>query len=126
MSNGVTLTVIGLPPLIAKLNKPRMIAAPARDYFIEGGARAQERAYQHAAKRTGRMANAIHTAYDTAVPMSFFELIAPVEYSPYQEYGTYKMAAHPFMRPAIDETAPEMAGPLLAQFASAIERGMAI
>lgn len=126
MSGGVTLTVTGLPELLAKLSKNRMIAAPARDYFLEGGSRAQERAYQHAAKRTGRMSGAIYTAYDTAVPMSFFQLIAPVPYSTFQEYGTYKMAAHPFMQPAIDETAPEMAGPLLAQFASAIERGMAI
>jgi len=25
-----------------------------------------------------------------------------VEYAAYQEYGTYKMAAHPFLRPALD------------------------
>ena len=30
-----------------------------------------------------------------------------VEYAPYQEFGTYKMAAHPFMRPAIENHVAE-------------------
>lgn len=30
-----------------------------------------------------------------------------VEYAPYQEFGTYKMAAHPFLRPAIENHVKE-------------------
>lgn len=29
-----------------------------------------------------------------------------VEYAPYQEYGTYKMAAHPFFTPAMEAVGP--------------------
>jgi len=65
----------------------------------------QERAYQHAAKRTGYMAGAIHGVFDTATPMNFFELVSPAPYSIYQERGTWKMAAHPFMGPALARNA---------------------
>jgi HK97 gp10 family phage protein len=33
------------------------------------------------------------------------DVVSPAEYSIYQEVGTYKMPAHPYMRPALDENA---------------------
>jgi HK97 gp10 family phage protein len=30
-----------------------------------------------------------------------------VEYAPYQEFGTYRMAAHPFLWPAVEQAATE-------------------
>ena len=32
------------------------------------------------------------------------DVVSPMEYSIYQEMGTYKMAAQPYMRPALDES----------------------
>lgn len=126
MSNNITLRIDGLPALLAKLNPERMIGNPVRVFFVSATGRIQGRAVQHAAVDTGAMRAGIHSVFDSAVPMSFAQVIAPVEYSPYQEFGTYKMAAHPFMRPALDESAPEITGPLLAQLAANIERGMAL
>ena len=34
------------------------------------------------------------------------EVISTAEYSAYQEYGTYKMRAHPFMGPAREKVTP--------------------
>lgn len=58
------------------------------------------RASQIAPRDTGYMAEHIHAEQtadgDAAV-------ISEAPYSGYVEFGTYKMAAQPFMRPAIDE-----------------------
>jgi HK97 gp10 family phage protein len=39
-----------------------------------------------------------------------------VEYAIYQEFGTYKMAAHPFLVPAVEETAAEFEGAMAKVF----------
>ena len=36
------------------------------------------------------------------------DVVSPAEYSIYQEMGTYKMAAHPYMRPALDESSDQI------------------
>jgi HK97 gp10 family phage protein len=36
------------------------------------------------------------------------EIVSEADYSVYNEFGTYKMAARPYMRPALDETKPEI------------------
>ena len=58
-------------------------------------------AKQRAAVDTGAMRNSINV-YDTQrVPFS--TKIGPhVDYAIYQEYGTRKMAAHPFLTPAVE------------------------
>jgi len=122
----VTFHVTGLPELFAKLDKNRMIARPVNDFFVAAAGRIQTRAMQHAAVDTGAMRAAIHSIFDTAVPMTFAQVVAPVAYSPYQEFGTFKMAAHPFMRLALGESTGEITGPLLAQLAANIERRMAL
>ena len=35
-------------------------------------------------------------------------VVSGAEYSIYNEFGTYRMAARPYMRPALDESAPEI------------------
>lgn len=40
------------------------------------------------------------------------------DYAIHQEYGTYKMAAHPFMRPAIDEHEQEIIAAVEAKIAA--------
>jgi HK97 gp10 family phage protein len=122
MSEALTIRVTGLPKLNAKLNKYRMISVPVRDFFLTVEAGMQQSAYEHAAKDTGAMANAIHGIFDAVS----FTLVAPVSYSPYQEFGTWKMAAHPFMRPALEEARAEISSSLLGRLATNIERGMAI
>lgn len=51
------------------------------------------------ASDTGRLVNSITTAYDE--PKLSGVVSANTEYAPYLEYGTSKMEARPFMRPAL-------------------------
>jgi len=43
-----------------------------------------------------------------------------VEYAPYQEYGTYKMAAQPFLRPALEQSRDEIVRILEDAYSSAL------
>ena len=58
------------------------------------------RAKQLAPVDTGFMRNNIHAEEDA--------VISEAPYSAYVEYGTKKMAAQPFMRPAVDEGQSEI------------------
>lgn len=55
---------------------------------------------------TGRLRDSIHTTIDESGKTVVGTVSTDVEYAPYQEFGTYKMAAHPFLRPAYDESKP--------------------
>ena len=72
--------------------------AKARALEIVGG-KAETYAKQLAPVDTGRLRNSItHQQLDEDT-----EVIGTnVEYAPYQELGTSKMAAHPFLRPAAE------------------------
>jgi len=53
---------------------------------------------------TGNLRNSIRT--EVAADGLSAVVGTHVEYAIYQEYGTYKMAAHPYMRPAADAVRP--------------------
>lgn len=59
------------------------------------------------ASDTGRLANSITTSYDQEKLIGVVS--ANTEYAPYLEYGTSKMEARPFMRPALTNKAEEVA-----------------
>jgi HK97 gp10 family phage protein len=80
----------------AKVTAMRTVAKAAFDIQAYGK--------EFAAKDTGYMANAI---YSEQVSEMEWEVISPAFYSVYQEYGTVKMAAHPFMTPAIEIVRPD-------------------
>lgn len=52
---------------------------------------------------TGRLRDSIHSTVDESGKTVVGTVSTDVDYAVYQEFGTYKMAAQPFMRPAIDE-----------------------
>lgn len=53
---------------------------------------------------TGALRDSITTQIDE-LPKTIRGVVAPhVHYAIYQEFGTYKMKAQPFMRPAVDES----------------------
>ena len=55
--------------------------------------------------RTGRLRNSITYGVDTAEPAVYIG--SNVEYAPYVELGTSKMAARPFLKPAVENYAVE-------------------
>lgn len=125
MSGAVSVDVYGYNELMATFsNEPAILEVPVRDFMLDADAIAQQSAYEHAAKDTGLMSDSLYSVFDTAVPMSFFQLIAPVDYSDYQESGTDKMPAHPFMGPALDDASEAMDGHLLVKLGNDIARAM--
>lgn len=63
------------------------------------GAAVVRLAKQLAPKRTGALEQSIRYTYDAS--SRTLQFVVGVPYGVFQEYGTYKMAPHPFMRPAI-------------------------
>ncbi len=65
-----------------------------------------KRASQIAPRDTGYMAEHIHP--EKAEETGAASVVSEAPYSVHVEYGTYKMQAQPFMRPAIDEGQSEI------------------
>lgn len=68
------------------------------------------RAKMKAAVDTGHMRSviAMHPAGRVGAFMAEMDVVSHADYSVYVEFGTSKMAAQPFMGPALDESTPEM------------------
>lgn len=97
MSYSVILETSGIDALIA--------ATPGRvtDLLDRAGFAVEGRAKALAPIKTGYLANSIQA--ETA---GFFTRHVNVgaDYGIYQEFGTYKMAAHPFLSPAVEWARP--------------------
>lgn len=68
------------------------------------GGMAESYAKQNAPVDTGNLRNSItHMPYDENTEM----IATTVKYAPYQEFGTRKMKAHPYLRPAVENHVQE-------------------
>lgn len=68
---------------------------------------------------TGRLKNSISTEVSESGDSVEGVLYTDVEYGPYQEFGTRRMSAQPFFRPAFESVRPGFLGAL-----SALERSL--
>ena len=102
MSISVSVDTTKLDSIIAKLpgNRDKIVKAVAFEVLRE--------AQQKAPVDTGALkANAdVNTKYagDGIMSVEFYQ-----EYAPYVELGTYKMAARPFLTPAVENAAKKLA-----------------
>ncbi len=65
----------------------------------------EQKAKDKAPFKTGALKNSISTEFEEG---GLRAIVAPhVEYAIYQELGTYKMAAHPYLGPAAEEVGPK-------------------
>lgn len=100
------LRVTGLRETVRKLQKLGAEGQDLKDVMNRIGKKTVERARTHAPSRTGALLNSLRAgAAKTNVTIRSGS--AKVKYAPYVEFGTKNMAAHPFMRLAAAETAPE-------------------
>ena len=93
----------GINDLIAQLGLKHEevvdVAAKAMETTI---AKTQERAKSIAPVRTGQMKHEINVfPVEKKTDQVIGTIIAKKEYSSFVEFGTYKMSAEPFMRPAV-------------------------
>lgn len=100
----ISIKISGVTELKAKFALIEKEIQAAVKKGVEEGAQIVEReAKQRVRVDTGRLKNSIREIRRTETD-SKIEIIegTDVEYGPYNEFGTYKMSAQPFMRPAID------------------------
>lgn len=81
-------------------------AKTGRLYRIRGVVHQASAPGEPPASDTGRLANSISTAYDQEKLVG--TVSANTEYASFLEYGTAKMEARPFMRPALAEKTEEV------------------
>lgn len=104
------VTVTGTADLQRKLSrmsdnvKGRNLAAAT----LAGAMVIEQRAKELTPVRTGNLRRSIHSQLADSRPESASAKVGTnVEYSPYVEYGTRRMSARPYLRPALDEKRAE-------------------
>ena len=75
-------------------------------HMIAAGQAVVRMAQQLAPKRTGALAASIRDDYDKA--SKTLKIIVGMPYGLFQEFGTYKMRPHPFIRPALLAAGPSI------------------
>jgi len=103
----VKVEVIGKKELLAKLKAiDTELATKTLEQAAEAGAEVIEKAAsQKAPRRTGRLASSITHEVKEKSRTGVEVAIGPdtkAFYGLFQEFGTSKMPAHPFLRPALD------------------------
>ena len=88
--------------LVRKRHKsyPEIFRAINKNFLPKAGVTVQAEAIRRAPVDQGRLKGSIKFK----VKGDEVQIGTNVEYAVYQEYGTYKMAAHPFLRPALDQS----------------------
>lgn len=100
----VNIEFEGADQLIRKFNnQPAAIQREASGIIMNSALQVEKRASDNAPVDTGYLRQ--HITANKTGEMSA-EVVASADYAIYQEYGTRKMSAHPFMRPAMDQEGP--------------------
>lgn len=108
------LTIGGLDGILDNLNSilTKTRSEQLKGIFMEAGAVVRDRAKANVPVRTGKLKNRIFAAPGKPDKSDILVGVAkPEEGYPYEmavEYGTSKMSAHPFFRPAITESRDEV------------------
>lgn len=110
----ITYKVKGLDGFLRNVRKKPKEAQKAVDkVLIRSSLRVERGAKFYAPWDTGWMSNTIYSA-----PVGFLshKVVSPAHYSVYVELGTRKMAAQPFMMPALESEYPKLMGELKVMF----------
>jgi len=94
----------GISELQAKLQQNMNLSA-VQMVVRANGVQMQEKAMRYAPYDTGQLRRSIGIEITAGGMTAHVE--ATVHYAPYQEYGTRFGKAHPFMRPAFHQQAPQ-------------------
>jgi HK97 gp10 family phage protein len=120
------VSVIGDDVLVAKLEKAMAATVIMQPTALQAsGLLVERRAKQIVVEKdvidTGNLLGNIVTHPPEG---DSIEIVSQADYSIFNEYGTYKMAARPYMRPALDETKPEIEKLIGAMFIGAVSGAM--
>lgn len=101
---GMTLSLTGMTAVREMLDERQLERAVKKVTLL-----IERHAKEYAPVRTGRLRASIHNGQ---IDRLTYFVGTGVEYGIYVEFGTYKMRAQPFMRPAISRTVMEVQGNL--------------
>jgi HK97 gp10 family phage protein len=112
----MTMRVIGDDALVAKLEAAMVVTEAMQPTALQqSGYLVERRAKQIVTEKdiidTGNLFGNIHTDNLTATSIEIISDPTGEDgqgYAVFNEYGTSKMAARPYMRPALDESKPEI------------------
>lgn len=95
--------VEGVGNLVENLRELGKAAEPVlRDALLDGAKLIRTEAMTLAPRDTGRLARSIKVDQDPTGLRTWITTTKKGYYGMFHEFGTVKMAAHPFMRPAVD------------------------
>lgn len=121
MANDFNIQWTGLDKLMNEFNAaPKASLGAAKSAMKSTLSKAQEVSKRNARVDTGYMRNNIYIDYIKAMGSTVSgRYVARAEYSSYNEYGTYKMSAKPFMRVGVAEAHPYFVSEIKRELAKA-------
>lgn len=122
MANDFNIKWVGLNNLISQLNAANKTAIGAKSAMKSTLSKAQEISKRNARVDTGYMRNNIDIDYIKSTNASVTgRYVARADYSSYNEYGTYKMSAKPFMRVGVADAKPYFISEMKRELAKAVK-----
>lgn len=121
MANDFNIKWTGLDNLINQFNvAPKAAIGATKSAMKSTLSKAQEVSKRNARVDTGYMRNNIDIDYIKATNTSVTgRYVARADYSSYNEYGTYKMSAKPFMRVGVADAKPYFISEMKRELAKA-------
>lgn len=123
MANDFNIKWTGLNNLMNEFNvAPKTAIGATRSAMKSTLSKAQEVSKRNARVDTGYMRNNIDIDYIKAMgSVVSGRYVARAEYSSYNEYGTYKMSAKPFIRVGVAEAQPYLISEIKRELARAVK-----
>ena len=123
MANDFNIKWTGLNNLMSEFNAaPKVAIGATRSAMKSTLSKAQEVSKRNARVDTGYMRNNIDIDYIQASGSTVTgRYVARAEYSSYNEYGTYKMSAKPFMRVGVVDARPYFISEVKRELAKAVK-----
>ncbi len=124
MADGITIKVDGISELQAKFKNLNNELQTALSQAVSAGAAVVERSAKEKVRvDTGRLRNSIREMqkFESSGKVES-QVGTDVEYGPANEFGTPRMQAQPYLRPAVDENTAEIEAAIEAKIKAILAR----
>lgn len=120
-ASGFSVTLSGFPELadsLEHLADSETVQEILGSAVVQGGVIVVTDAKRRVPVDTGNLQRSIHLEYatDAGDKQAAVEVGTDVDYGKYVEFGTSRMAAQPYLRPALDENRDEIAAVIIDTF----------
>lgn len=122
MSDGVKIEITGVKELQAKFERMSFNLVTAVSRAMDEGEKIVETSAKSKVRvKTGNLKNSIEEKNRSLTSTTIsIDIGTDVDYAAHQEYGTRKLSAQPFLRPALDENSNAIQAKIEAAIKSAL------